>query len=77
MVLRSRAKWLYEGGEKKTWRFCNFEERNFVQKATCFIQKENDEIIHDSSFITQEAKLFYEKLYVPHENDIVNFGMVI
>ena len=48
-----------------------------VQKATCFIQKENDEIIHDSSFITQEAKLFYEKLYVPHENDIVNFGMVI
>ena len=29
---------------KKTRHFCNFEERNFVQKATCFIQKENDEI---------------------------------
>ena len=42
-----------------------------VQKAVCFIQKENGEIIHDSSSITHEAKRFYEKLYASHY-DIVN-----
>ena len=46
-----------------------------VQKAVCFIQKENGEIIHDSSSITQEAKRFYEKLYASHENDIVNIDI--
>ena len=35
-------------------------------------QKENGEIILDSSSITQEAKRFYEKLYRSHENDVVN-----
>ena len=35
-------------------------------------QKENGEIIHDSSSITQKAKRFYEKLYTSHENDAVN-----
>ena len=41
----------------------------------CFIQKENGEIIHDSSSITQEAKRFYEKLYASRENDIVNIDI--
>ena len=41
----------------------------------CFIQKENGEIIHDSSSVTQEAKRFYEKLYASHENDIVNIDI--
>ena len=44
MVVRSRAKWLYEG-EKNSKYFCKLEKRNFVQKAMCFIQKENGEII--------------------------------
>ena len=43
----------------------------------CFIQKENGEIIHDSSSITQEAKRFYEKLYASHENDIVNIDILV
>ena len=55
--------------------FRKLEKRNFVQKAMCFIQKENGEIIHDSSSITQEAKRFYEKLYASHENDIVNIDI--
>ena len=44
----------------------------------CFIQKENGEIIHDNSSITQEAKKFYEKLYASHENYIINidFGNI-
>ena len=41
----------------------------------CFIQKENGEIIHDSSSTTLEAKRFYEKLYASHENDIVNIDI--
>ena len=41
----------------------------------CFIQKENAEIIHDNSSVTQEAKKFYEKLYASHENDIVNIDI--
>ena len=62
VIVRSRGKWLYEG-EKNTKYFCNFEKRNFVQKAMCFIQKDNGDIIHDSNAITKEAKLFYENLY--------------
>ena len=38
-------------------------------------QKENGEIIHDSSSITQEAKMLYEKLYTSHENDAVNIDI--
>ena len=41
----------------------------------CFIQKDNSEIIRDSSSITQEANMFYEKLYASRENDIVNFDI--
>ena len=62
MIVRSRAKWLYEG-EKKYKIFFNLEKRNFVQKAMCFIRKDNGDIIHDSNAITKEAKLFYENLY--------------
>lgn len=62
MIIRSRAKWLYEG-EKPTKYFCNLEKRNFVQKSMCFIQKEDGSILHDRDEITGEAKSFYEKLY--------------
>lgn len=74
MIIRSRAKWIYEG-EKTSKYFCNLERRNFIQKAMCFIQKDNGEIIHDSKSITQEAKLFYEKLYTSQEKDILNIDI--
>ena len=58
--MRSRAKWI----------FCNLEKGHFVQKAMCFIQKDDDDIIHDSNLITQEVKTFYENLYASRENNI-------
>ena len=58
VIVRSRGKWLYEG-EKNTKYFCNFEKRNFVQKAMCFIRKDNGDIIHDSNAITKDAKLLF------------------
>ena len=65
MIVRLRAKWLYEG-EKNTKYFCNLEKRNFIQKAMCFIRKDNGDIIHDSYAITKEAKLFFMKMCMPH-----------
>ena len=41
----------------------------------CFIQKDNGVIIRGGSSVTQEANMFYEKLYASHENDIVNFDI--
>ena len=49
--------WLFEG-EKKTKNFCNLEKRNFVQKAMCFLEKENGKVIHDSDAIINEARHF-------------------
>ena len=66
VIVRSRGKWLYEG-EKNTKYFCNFEKRNFVQKAMCFIRKDNGDFIHDSNAITKETKLFFMKICMPHE----------
>jgi hypothetical protein len=71
MIIRSRAKWLGDG-EKNSKYFCNLEKRNFVQKAMCFIQKDNGETIHDSKSITSEAKSFYETLYASKETDILD-----
>ena len=55
MIVRSRAKWIYEGEQNSKY-FCNLEKRHFVQKAMCFIQKDDGDIIHDSNLITQEVK---------------------
>ena len=55
MIVRSCTKWLFEG-EKNTKYICNLEKRNFVQKAMCFIQKQNGEVIHDSDAIINEAR---------------------
>ena len=57
MIVKSRAKWLCEG-ERNSKYFCNLEKRHFVQKAMCFIQKENGDIIHDSNSITRKFRLF-------------------
>ena len=57
MIVRSRAKW---------------KKRHFVQKAMCFIQKDDGDIIHDNNLITQEVKTFYENLYASRENNIVH-----
>ena len=37
---RSRAKWIYEGKQNSKY-FCNLEKIHFVQKAMCFIQKDD------------------------------------
>ena len=60
---------------KKTQNIFISLRKETVQKTMCFIQKENAEIIHDNSSVTQEAKKFYEKLYASHENDIVNIDI--
>ena len=39
---------IYEGEQNSKY-FCNLEKRHFVQKAMCFIQKDDGEIIHDSN----------------------------
>ena len=71
MIVRPRAKWIYEGEQNSKY-FCNLEKRHFVQKAMCFIQKDDGDIIHDSNLITQEVKTFYENLYASRENNIVH-----
>ena len=47
-------------------------KRHFVQKAMCFIQKDNGNIIHDSNSITKEVKTFYENLFALRENEVVH-----
>ena len=71
MIVRSRTKWLFEV-EKTTKYFCNLEKINFVQKAKCFTEKENGEVLHDSDAIMKETRCFYENLYASRENEIVN-----
>ena len=63
MIIKSRAKWLYEGEQNSKY-FCNFEKRHFLQKAMCFIEQDNGDFLHDSSSIIQEVKTFYENMYV-------------
>ena len=64
MILRSHAKWIiYHEGEQNSEYFCNVEKRHFVQKAMCFIQKDDNDIIHDSNLITQGVMTLYENLY--------------
>ena len=47
-IVRSRAKWIYDyEGEQNSTYFRNFDS---VQKAMCFIQKDDGDIIHDSKF---------------------------
>ena len=74
MIVRSHAKWLYEG-EKNTKYFCNLEKRNFVQKAMCFIRKDIGDIINDSNAVTKEAKLFDENLYASRKEEIVKLDI--
>ena len=69
MIIRSKAKWIADG-EKNSKYFCGLENRNFTQKAMCFIEKSSGEIISDSDQITQEVKQFYENLYASRESDI-------
>ena len=71
MIVRSRAKWIYEGEQDSKY-FCNLEKRHFVQKATCFIQNDDGKIIHDSNLITRDVKTFYENLYASRENNIIH-----
>ena len=71
MIVRSRANWIYEGEQNSKY-FCNLEKRPSVQKAMCFIQKDDGDIIHDSNLITQEVKTFYENVYASRENNIVH-----
>ena len=52
--------------------FVILKKLHFVQKAMCFIQKDDGNIIHDSNLITQEVKTFYENLYASRENNIIH-----
>ena len=70
MIVRSHAKWIYESEQNSKY-LCNLEKRHFVQKAMCFIQKDDGDIIQDSNLITQEVKTFYENLYASRENNII------
>ena len=65
MIVRSHTKWLFEV-EKNTKYFCNLEKINFVQKAMCFIEKENGEVIHDSDTIIKETRRFM-RIYMLQE----------
>ena len=74
MIVRSCAEWIYiyiYEGEQNSKYFCNLEKIHFVQKAMCFIQKDDGDI-HDSNLITQEVKTFYENVYASRENNIVH-----
>ena len=65
MIVRSHTKWLFEV-EKNSKYFCNLEKINFVQKAMCFIEKENGEVIHDSDTIMKETRRFM-RIYMLQE----------
>ena len=52
--------------------FIILKKGHFVQKAICFIQKDDGDIMHDSNLITQEIKTFYENLYTSRENNILH-----
>ena len=71
MIVRSGAKWIYEGEQISNY-FCNLENWHFVQRAMCFIQKDDGDVIHDSNLITQEVKTFYENLCASRENYIIH-----
>ena len=62
---------------KHTKYSCNLGKRNFVQKAMCFIEKVNGEVIQDSDVIIKEARHFSENLYASRENEPVNFEIRI
>ena len=72
MILRSCAKWIYEGEQNSKYS-CNLEKIYFIQKTMCFIQKDDGNIIHDSNLITHEVKTFYENLYASRENNIIHW----
>ena len=38
MIVRSGAKWIYEGEQISNY-FCNLEKDNFVQKTMCLFKK--------------------------------------
>ena len=69
----------YEGEQNSKY-FFNLKKkkkkkrRHFVQKAMCFIQKDDGDIIHDSNVITQEVKTFMRIciMYASRENNIVH-----
>ena len=71
MIVRTGAKWIYEGEQNSKY-FGNLEKRHFVQKAKCFIQKDDGDIIHDSNLISQEVKTFYENVYASPEKNIIH-----
>ena len=49
----------------------DIEKRNFIQNGTCFIQRENGDIIYDFNAMTIEAKHSYENFYSSREHEIL------
>ena len=62
MIVRSKIKWIQEG-ERPSKYFCHLEKRNFVQKHSSFIEKEDGEVLFDQDETVKETKDFYETLY--------------
>ena len=57
MVVRSRVKWLQDGGKASRY-FCSLENRNYTSKSMCFFEKNNGDMVFDQKETMEETKKF-------------------
>ena len=62
LILRAKLQWL-QHGEKPSNYFCKLEDRNFISKRMCFLEKEDGTILYSEEDILEETKTFYSNLY--------------
>ena len=72
MMLRSKLNWL-QHGEKPSRYFCKLENRNFISKRMCFLEKEDGSIVYDQDEMLEETMNFYKNLYSCRETENMNF----
>ena len=63
--VRSKAKWIEEGGKPRKYS-CNMESRNYHSKLITKIELADGEQITDQSQMLQETNNFYKKHYIQH-----------
>ena len=73
-ILRSKVRW-YNEGEKNTKYFHSLEKRHFNSKTIRNLKIENDKKISTDSEILDEAKKYYEFLYmsITNSDDVNNY----
>ena len=76
MIVRSRIQWINQG-ERPSKSFCNLENRNFVSKRMCFLEKENGDVVFDNKEIVKETKKLYQTLYSHQDVPDVNLNTCV